>query len=254
MARPGRRQQELLPRFSYLPALWDLAVYLREVRDRSGLTYAQMATRGNWSQAAFKRATTGRTLPPPSLVQDFLTVCGAEPSSADELWILADDNKKREARAARSSSVKPRPEFVRDAADLSGALRDAYRYAARPTLRAMEARAGAGQLPRSTAHSIINGRALPTDLMQYLAFLEACDITVEELGPWFGAWHKAFLKPAADTRLEEIFPRSKRPGSLYDQQAQHAYLRWEQAEHPLRRALGQPLRRRSSTERWPKAA
>ncbi|MGW7614051.1 helix-turn-helix domain-containing protein [Streptomyces sp. NPDC054766] len=254
MARRGRPQQELLPRSFYLPAVWDLAVYLREVRERSGFTYAEMAARGNWSQAAFKRATTGRTLPHPSLVQDFLTVCGADPSSADELWLLADDNKKNEARFAKGSSVKPRPEFVRDAADLSGALRDAYRYAARPSLRRMEARAGAGRLPRSSAHSIVNGRALPTDLMQYLAFLEVCDIKVEELGPWFGAWHKAFSKPGADPRLEEVFPRKRRPGSVYDVQAQQAYLRWVSTERPVRRAWGQPLRRRSSSERWPKAA
>ncbi|MCW8103008.1 helix-turn-helix domain-containing protein [Streptomyces tauricus] len=254
MARRGRRQQELAPRFFYVGAVWDLAVYLRGVRERGGLTYAQMAARGNWSQAAFKRATAGRTLAHLSLVRDFLTVCGADPCGADELWILADDDRKRAARDAKCSSVKPRPEFVRDAADLSGALRDAYRYAARPALRTMEAGAGAGRLPRSTAHSIVNGRALPTDLMQYLAFLEACDIEVEELGPWFGAWHKAFLEPGAETLIEEVFPRRKRPGSDYDEQAQRAYLQWVRAEQPLRRALGQPLRRRSTSERWPKAA
>ncbi|MFI6340521.1 helix-turn-helix domain-containing protein [Streptomyces sp. NPDC050535] len=254
MARRGRPQRELLPRFLCLGAVWDLAVYLREVRERSGLTYAQMAVRGNWSPAAYKRATAGDTPPHLSLVQDFLTVCGVEPSSADELWFLADASKKRAARAAKRSSVRPRPEFVRDAADLSGALRDAYRYAARPTLRTMEARAGTGRLPRSTIHSIINGRALPTDLMQYFAFLEACDIKVEKLDPWFGAWHKAFLKPKSKTRLEEMFPRREHPGTDYDDQAQQIYLRWLHTEQPLRRARGQSSRPRSSSERWPKAA
>jgi hypothetical protein len=254
MARRGRPQQELLPRFFYLPALWDLAVYLRGVRDRSGLTYAEMAARGNWSQAAFKRATTGRILPHPSLVQDFLAVCGADPSSADELWILADDNKKTHAYSARCSSVRPRPEFVRDAADLSGALRDAHRYAGRPTLRTMEARSGTGRLPRSTAHSIISGRTLPTDLTQYLAFLEACGISVEELGPWFGAWHKVFLKPQAGSGYEAVFPGMRRGWSDYDEKAQQAYLLWLHAKQPLRRARGQSGRRRSSSPRWSKVA
>ncbi|MEU7552997.1 helix-turn-helix domain-containing protein [Streptomyces sp. NPDC044571] len=179
--------------------LGDLAAFLRGARTKAGaIPYARLATRTAWSASALKRATSGKTLPPWDLVHHFLAVCGGDPilvRHARELHERAAQALRLRARQAKRSTIAPRPELLRDKADLSGALRDAYAYAGRPTVRAMAQHAGPYILPHSTAHAIITARALPTGIDQYIAFLDACHVSVHLLPLWFAAWHKAMNEP-----------------------------------------------------------
>ncbi|OEJ49664.1 hypothetical protein [Streptomyces agglomeratus] len=68
----------------------------------------------------------------------------------------------------------------------------------------MEARVGRW-LPRSSAHNIIRGLAVPRDIQQYIAFLDACEISGSALHPWFEAWVKIRGNPRRHDRGHRIF-------------------------------------------------
>ncbi|MFE2553637.1 helix-turn-helix domain-containing protein [Streptomyces sp. NPDC059355] len=184
--------------------LGDLATFLRGVRWRAGaIPYARLSKLTSWSASALKRATSGRMLPPWDLVRRFLAACRADQISVDHAFTLHERAAKElELRAQRSrkASVVPRPELVRDKADLSGALRDAYAAAGRPPVRTVAGYSGGWVLPHSTAHNIITARALPTGIDQCIAFLDACKIPFHQLHLWFAAWHKAMNEPFAEPR------------------------------------------------------
>ncbi|MFI9311143.1 helix-turn-helix domain-containing protein [Streptomyces triculaminicus] len=177
-----------------VPEVGDLAAYLRARRAASGRTYAELAQGAVCSQATLKRAAAGGTRPPEwATVHQYLHLCGhPETREARALYKRAVDAAAAARRDARRTTVRPKPQYVRDLADLSGALRDAYRHAGRPPVRDMERRAGPGRLSRSTAHAMITARTIPKDIRTYLAFLETCEITGHALTPWFTAWAKAF--------------------------------------------------------------
>ncbi|WP_191878680.1 MULTISPECIES: helix-turn-helix domain-containing protein [Streptomyces] len=175
------------------------AQFLRDARTRAGITYAEMAKTSQWSAASFKRAASGKTLPAQTLALGYLRACGVGAGSGlllrwTSLHARAAVSLAVRARQA-ATGVRPHPQFVRDRADLSGALRDAYAAAGRPSFRAMALMAGGWRLPRSTAHSIVSARSLPGCLDQYIAFLTSCGVGVEQLPPWFAAWHKVMGEP-----------------------------------------------------------
>ncbi len=187
-----------------MPALTALAEHLRSLRSAAGLTYQELADVTNYSPAQLKRAASGATLPTFSVVRAYAVGCtqtandGAERASALSYALTLHreaSNVIHSARsAARRSTIVPKPEYVRDKADLSGALRDAWARAGRPSMRSMEARAE-GQLPRSSAHAICAGRSVPRDFRQFVAFLDVCEVSGTALGPWFRAWFKLFGRP-----------------------------------------------------------
>ncbi|KOG64702.1 hypothetical protein ADK76_08535 [Streptomyces griseoflavus] len=178
-----------------VPELGELAARLRALRAAANLTYAKLADLTNYSAATLKRAAAGKTLPAYSTACAYAAACDGPVEETVTLYRLAEDAVAGRALDARRIQVLPKPQFARDRADLSGALRDAYRRAGQPSLRAMEGRAREGQLPRSSVHNIVTGRALPADIGQYVAFLQACEISGQALGPWFGAWLKVCGRP-----------------------------------------------------------
>ncbi|MEU3353063.1 helix-turn-helix domain-containing protein [Streptomyces sp. NPDC037389] len=177
-----------------VPEVGDLAAYLRARRAAAGRTYAELAQGAACSQATLKRAAAGGTRPPDwATVLQYLHLCGhPETGEARALHQRAADAAAAARRDARRTTVRPKPQYVRDLADLSGALRDAYHRAGSPPVRDMEHRAGPGRLARSTAHAIITARTIPKDIRTYIAFLETCEITGPALTPWFTARAKAF--------------------------------------------------------------
>ncbi|WP_405886853.1 helix-turn-helix transcriptional regulator [Streptomyces longwoodensis] len=178
-----------------VPELGRLADHLRDMRRRAGWTYEQLAERAGYSASHLKRAADGRRLPDRFVVQAYARACLVDDRvyrdwfRARDLHTEAAEAIARAQRAGRLPTVTPKPQFVRDCADLSGALRDAWTRAARPTARAMEA-ASNGLLPRSTANVIANGHSVPRALRQYLAFLEVCGISGRARVPWLRAWVK----------------------------------------------------------------
>ncbi|MBR7677820.1 hypothetical protein [Streptomyces daliensis] len=77
----------------------------------------------------------------------YACACGGEEEEARVWWDRAEQAAARVARDAWRSTVLPKPQYVRDEGDLSGALRDAYARAGRPRIREMERQAGPGALP-----------------------------------------------------------------------------------------------------------
>ncbi|MGW1878776.1 helix-turn-helix domain-containing protein [Streptomyces sp. NPDC001975] len=190
-----------------VPALGTLAEHLRTMRRDAGLTYRQLAERTHYSSAQLKRAASGASLPSYELMLSYATGCSVHLERRAEWWARmqatnlyeeACEAVRRNRIEARASTVLPKPEYVRDPADLSGAMRDAWSRAGRLSSRQMEARS-AGQLPHSTAHAICKGRCIPRDLRQFVTFLHACEISGTALGPWFRAWFKVFGRPSEKT-------------------------------------------------------
>ncbi|MFF3336132.1 helix-turn-helix domain-containing protein [Streptomyces sp. NPDC002888] len=188
----GRREA---PIDHTVPELGALAAHLRAMRETAGWTYEQLAERAECSAASLKRAASGKRLPDRYVVQAYARACLVDDRKFQG-WVVAcklhDTAAKAIARAKlreRRSTVVPKPELVRDVADLSGAMRDAWARAARPTARWMED-VSKGVLPRSTANAITNGRTVPRHLRQYLVFLQACGVRGRALGTWLRAWTK----------------------------------------------------------------
>ncbi|MEU4896202.1 helix-turn-helix domain-containing protein [Streptomyces sp. NPDC044780] len=189
-----------------VPALGALAEHLRAMRRDACLTYRQLAERTHYSTAQLKRAASGVSLPSYGLVLSYARGCNnyleragtaqwRARMQATNLYEEAREAVHRNRIEARASTVRPKPEYVRDIADLSGALRDAWARAGRLPSRKMEARSG-GQLPHSTAHAICKGRSVPRDFRQFATFLHACEISGTALGPWFRARFKICGRPS----------------------------------------------------------
>jgi hypothetical protein len=98
------------------------------------------------------------------------------------------------AQDQRLSVVVPSQDAPDDAA-----ARDAWARSARPTCRQIETDTDR-QVPRSTANAITNGHAVPKDLRQYVAFLNACEISSDALAPWLRAWTKVRGVPKTEER------------------------------------------------------
>ncbi|MEU8992834.1 helix-turn-helix transcriptional regulator [Streptomyces sp. NPDC048558] len=216
MARPE------IPIDYTVPEVGHLAAYLRTLRNTASLTYAELAASSMCSQATLKRAARGGMREPSwETVRAVVRVCGGHEDEAWSLHCGAKEAAAGERRHARRSTIAPKPHFVRDEGDLSGALRDAYRWAGCPAVREMEREAGPGLLPRSTAHAIVKGRALPRDVRTYIAFLEVCEITRRTLLPWFAAWVKARGEAAGVYRQRVFSVSSPSP-------AEKLFIKWAQ--------------------------
>lgn len=184
-------------------ALKVLAEFLRSMRREANLTYAALATLTHYSASQLQRASSGVDLPTWSVVRAYAEACIAqfdEATQAQKMKVAkvlhneASDAMREVQREARRSTVLPKPQYVHDRRDLSGALRDAWARAGRPSMREMED-GSMGLLPRSTAHAICRGRTIPRDFRQFIAFLDACGVTDAALKPWYGAFFKVFGKP-----------------------------------------------------------
>ncbi|MFF0561522.1 hypothetical protein [Streptomyces sp. NPDC004266] len=187
MGRPGRPEA---PVDHTNPALGRLAQFLRD--KRGSVPYRTLAERSRWGASSLKRAAAGKTLPTWDCVQGYLSACGVDSASEYRYALVLLQVAKDMYKSRPSRSVdRPRPDLVFDRADLSRALRSLYAVAGSPPIRAFSERAGTYLLPRSTAHRIITGQAVPNDLFQYLGFLVACEVRDENLSAWFLAWSRA---------------------------------------------------------------
>jgi transcriptional regulator with XRE-family HTH domain len=164
-----------------------LALWLRAQRQHANLTYAQLAKRTGFSPATLSRATKGTRVPSCSVVQAFAEGCGADPEKARSLW--------KKARCAAQQVQKysaPRPEYVRNFADLHAAMTELRRKAGNPSLRELERNAGQhSELPRSSLSRVLRKQAVPSrDLLK--AFVRACGVLgTAQHRAWEAAWSRA---------------------------------------------------------------
>jgi transcriptional regulator with XRE-family HTH domain len=165
-----------------------LALWLREQRQRAGLTYQQMADRTEYTRQTLSRAASGHSLPSQRVAEAYARVCGADPLHARRLWLRA---RQATVRTKLGDTTGIRPEYVQNFADLHTAMRELWLKAGAPPLRELERRAGDhGQLPHSSLSLILRQRALP-QRRHLKAFVTACGVPDRAVGAWEAAWERA---------------------------------------------------------------
>ncbi|WP_455357459.1 helix-turn-helix domain-containing protein [Streptomyces sp. SYSU K217416] len=168
-----------------------LVEWMREQRRQAGLTYRDLSSRTRCHATTLQRAASGESMPKLGTVLAYARACDASAETAKSLWKQARYEETRPRGGQRVPA--PRPELVRDFADLGLALVELYHRAGSPSFRSMEERAGGyGALPRSTARRIVNRQALPHNIEQFLAFLNVCELPKREQAAWVGAWSRAW--------------------------------------------------------------
>ncbi|MGI5473334.1 helix-turn-helix domain-containing protein [Streptomyces sp. CA-132043] len=194
----GRREAPITTANQALAAL---ALWLRGIKAESGLSYPALAEKAGYHPSNLRRAASGHRVPSDAVVVAYATACGARADHALELWREARYEARRAAQGRRISRAAPRPELVRDVADLSAGMIELYDKAGAPTFREMEAsEAGQhGRLPHSTVHRIVTKQAVPQCPLQFAAFLQACGVEEYERQPWMEAWHRVWQTEAQDS-------------------------------------------------------
>ncbi|WP_432128058.1 helix-turn-helix domain-containing protein [Streptomyces sp. bgisy082] len=171
-----------------IPARGELASYLRSLRYKSGLTYTQLSQLTEYSSSHLKRLASGTYLGTWPAVYTYAMCCDNELDLFEDQLRALYLRARKAIRASKRSSVVPKPQYVRTLAGLGEAMYAAWERAGRPSRRVIQSRCF--NVPRSTAHFIIVNRAVPTDLPQYIDFLNACEVSTKDLEPWLRAWFK----------------------------------------------------------------
>ncbi|MEV6547674.1 helix-turn-helix transcriptional regulator [Streptomyces sp. NPDC051597] len=197
----GRRTKDLPEGSS---PLVELAAWLREQRERTGLTYAQLAERLECNKSTLSRAANGTELPSLNMVERFAMACGADVSTGRRLHRQC----LRELRIRRMlrEEVPMRPDMVVTPTDLWNALVSVYALSGL-TYRKAEAKAKrlAGQgvlarpISRGTFHNFVT-RQTPLTRRIMLAVIAVSDVPQEEWIHWESAWRSArmeFVREAA---------------------------------------------------------
>jgi transcriptional regulator with XRE-family HTH domain len=241
----GRREK---PVSSPNQALAALAMWLRSARANTGMTYTNLAERAGYHATTLQRAAAGQDVPSRKVVIAYAQACSARADHAEQLWKAARYEERRSVRDRQTSLAAPRPELVRDFADLSAVLIELYDKAGAPPLRQMQEKASEyGLLPRSTAHRIVNKQAVPHSRRQFEAFLRACDVREEDRKPWLDAWGRAWRKHHLDRG--DVVEADSVHDDLYIERPALAKLRLK-ARRQLEEAGYVPNARTGDPRRW----
>ncbi|WP_344031532.1 helix-turn-helix transcriptional regulator [Streptomyces luteireticuli] len=185
----------------------ELSERLKKLKEYSGLSYAEIAEKTGVSVSTLKRGVAGTNVPKLTTVVDFAGACGG--TAQDEAEIRMLWRAARRAPRANGRTSMPNPQYIKDKADLSGALVKMYHWAGAPTLREMQDRASAfNVLPHSQAHRIVRGETLPCSRAQFIGYLKACEIPEEMHEAWLHVWDKVMAKgpqaQVADTMTDFV--------------------------------------------------
>ncbi|WP_326771112.1 hypothetical protein OG978_47885 (plasmid) [Streptomyces sp. NBC_01591] len=179
----------------------ELAQWLGSLRQRSGLSYRQMAhlaTRESHqpvSHLRFFQADRGNRLPTWAVVQDYVRVCGGDERHAERLW------KKAEAAMAppgtRPQHRRPvlPPQYICEPLELLDAMRALRFDHGNKTLRKLELAAienGVSFLPRSSLSAVLSGKRTPSKTL-LLTFVRVCGRVqpgTPEALLWEQAWER----------------------------------------------------------------
>ncbi|AZQ32077.1 transcriptional regulator [Streptomyces cyaneochromogenes] len=178
------------------PRLRALAAYLRQLKDESRITYATLSERtGPANTPGFRGASTlsqaarGTHLPPLETVLAYARAAG-DPGGYSIQWREAKTRSLWKAAAAEKarrhlSGRARRTRQVRTQASLAQELARLRLRAGRPSYSAIEqaTKAGGHRVPRSTAHLILSGKALPSR-EQLSALLQAFDVSAPDTAQW----------------------------------------------------------------------
>ncbi|MFH9988170.1 helix-turn-helix domain-containing protein [Streptomyces luteogriseus] len=191
----GRKPKELPGEDSPLVGL---ANWLREQRERSGLTYTELAERLDYNKSTLSRAVSGTELPSLAVVERFTMACGGDLKTARRLhWqCLREFRVKRmlqeEAPIHRDKVITP--------TDLWSALVGtyalsglSYRSAEEKAKRLHEQGILAQPIGRSSFHNFVK-RSTPLTRTIMLAVIAVSDVPQSEWPLWESAWRNARLE------------------------------------------------------------
>ncbi|MFI6876226.1 peptidoglycan-binding protein [Streptomyces sp. NPDC050400] len=88
------------------PQVQQLIVRLRVLKDRSGLSTLQLATKTGYSARSWQRYLNGRTLPPQEAVEAMARICGVDPV---RLLVLHETAAEHWAEQQRTITITPGP-------------------------------------------------------------------------------------------------------------------------------------------------
>ncbi|MEE1781756.1 helix-turn-helix transcriptional regulator [Streptomyces sp. SP17BM10] len=190
----GRREK---PVAASDPALGRLAAWLREQRERAGLTYRQLAARTNYHPTTLQRAAGGRTVPNWTVVEAFTRECGGDLRAARRKWAQANywAHVPRPPGPQRRRAPRPlHPEQVDSFADLRRAMHEMRRKADWPALEELDrrARARGARLPSSTLALVLKGEA-PLHKPVFRTYMEVCGVRETRRELWATAWDRAAI-------------------------------------------------------------
>ena len=162
-----------------------LARELRRMRDRAGLTYAQLAAETGQPATTLRAAAYGRRRPSWKVTRAFVSACGGDQEVAWALWADACRAAGQEP-PARPPSDPPDPADATSAADLVGMLKQLRQWADSPSLAELNRRAGGYNLPKSTVSDMLRSQRLPP-LERMLTFVRACGLDDDRAAAWQAA-------------------------------------------------------------------
>ncbi|MFJ9565947.1 helix-turn-helix domain-containing protein [Streptomyces fuscichromogenes] len=178
------------------PRLRALAAYLRRLKEEADVTYATLSERtgptdtpGYRGTSTLSQAARGTHLPPLETVLAYARAAGDSGSRAEQqrvatarnLWKAAAVERARPHLTGRSQRTRR----IRTVASLGRALTRLRLRAGRLSYRAIERATDAGghRVPRSTAHLILDGKALPSR-EQLAGLLKAFDVSPADSRTW----------------------------------------------------------------------
>ncbi|MFK0025688.1 helix-turn-helix domain-containing protein [Streptomyces sp. NPDC090798] len=180
-----------------------LVVFLAALKDRSRLTFAELALRASGledtttvSASTLKRAVDARNVPQEHVVAAFVRACGASAEEQRDAWGLWQA-ARAEHRGILAALQAPSVPNIRTPQDLNAALAAAYERAGAPPLRVLQKRAttattdGTVLLPLTTLWRITRREAQAITWKQCKAFLRALGAA----HPYqIRLWHEAFTR------------------------------------------------------------
>ncbi|MFF9559073.1 helix-turn-helix domain-containing protein [Streptomyces albus] len=174
-----------------------LAQWLESLRQRSGLSWSQVAQAAAETDLVVSRSTLfrsvqGETVPKWKTVQVFARVCGGDEREAKRLWYGAACRAVTRTGVVRRTAVLS-PQFITEPWQLIHAMNRMRRENGEPTLRELEEKAtvrGVSFLPRSTVSAVLRGRMPAKPLLRH--FVRCCgNVPEHRLKDWEDAWDRA---------------------------------------------------------------
>ncbi|GAA2154183.1 hypothetical protein GCM10009760_52830 [Kitasatospora kazusensis] len=182
-----------------------LALWLRDQRQRAGLTYTAMALTTSYSASMLSRAASGRSVPSWRIVESFARACDADLTEAKQRWRKARWANQKQRRARGGDLAKGvrdlyshqlvRPELIETFGQLSRAMWELRAKCGQPSEAELQRRAGLTpdgefRLPRSSLGAILRGELVPR-IRHVTAFTEALGLPPRMVAKWEEAWERA---------------------------------------------------------------
>lgn len=109
------------------PAGRQLAAELRRIKQQSGLSFARLEARTNYSRASLERYVNGKLFPSRNAVEDIAQACGTDPGPLLELWDDALETGLRPQQTPPPVSTVPEPGPTASPAEPAGRERGPLR-------------------------------------------------------------------------------------------------------------------------------